>query len=130
VGSFDHAAGYGNTLLEVKVNPRDVVSVPSDTGGAKMRVCRYTVVQEITGKYEEAVKAAEPATAEAKAKGKTAAQKVLGALRRGKGKDAAAIAAATDLQLHTARTTLSRLQRDGKVKKVGTKGKSSLWGRA
>lgn len=44
VGTHGYARGYGDTLLEVHVNPRDVVSVPSDAGGNKVRVCRYTVM--------------------------------------------------------------------------------------
>lgn len=43
-GTFDYAKGYGNTLLRVKINPRDVVSVPTDCNAAKMRVCRYRVL--------------------------------------------------------------------------------------
>lgn len=42
VATYDYAAGYG-TVLEVHVNPRDIVSVPNDAGGAKVRVCRYVV---------------------------------------------------------------------------------------
>jgi len=36
-----------STAVVVKVNPRDVVSVPDDYDNAKMRVCRYTVVKEL-----------------------------------------------------------------------------------
>ncbi len=47
VGTYDYANGFSNgKLLEVHVNPRDVVSVPTDSGDAKMRVCRYVVVSE------------------------------------------------------------------------------------
>lgn len=35
---------YGSDLLEVKVNPRDVVAVPIDYNNQKMRVCRYEVI--------------------------------------------------------------------------------------
>lgn len=44
VGTFDyaHSFGGGNTL-KVTVNPRDVVSVPTDCGDQKVRVCRYQV---------------------------------------------------------------------------------------
>jgi hypothetical protein len=45
VGTFEYAAGFAQgALLEVVVNPRDVVSVPTDCGAQKMRTCRYTVV--------------------------------------------------------------------------------------
>jgi len=47
VGTFDYAgrwAGSGGALLTVAVNPRDVVSVPTDAGGEKVRVSRYLVI--------------------------------------------------------------------------------------
>jgi len=45
VGTHEYASRFsGDTLLEVTVNPRDVVSVPTDSGGSKMRTCRYTIV--------------------------------------------------------------------------------------
>ncbi len=45
VGTFDYANGFAQgALLLVRVNPRDVVSVPTDCGAAKMRTCRYEVV--------------------------------------------------------------------------------------
>lgn len=44
VGMYEYAQGYATAaLLTVLVNPRDVVSVPTDCGAAKMRVCRYVV---------------------------------------------------------------------------------------
>lgn len=39
--------GSGRILL-MKVNPRDVVSVPTDYNNAKMRVCEYVPVEEVT----------------------------------------------------------------------------------
>lgn len=45
VATRAYASGYGNTVLEVHVNPRDIVSVPTDAHGAKVRVCRYTVAR-------------------------------------------------------------------------------------
>lgn len=46
VGTFDYAKGYASSgaMLEVKFDPADVVSVPSDCGFAKLRCCRYEVV--------------------------------------------------------------------------------------
>lgn len=45
VGTWSFASGFGRGYtLMVKVHPRDVVSVPSDSGDQKMRVCRYKVV--------------------------------------------------------------------------------------
>lgn len=44
VGTYEYAQGYARAaLLTVMVNPRDVVSVPTDCSAAKMRVCRYVV---------------------------------------------------------------------------------------
>lgn len=48
---------YPNTtskrLVECKVDPADVVSIPQDYNNAKMRVTFYEVVREITGQSEE-----------------------------------------------------------------------------
>lgn len=46
VAAWDYASGFGEKKIEVKVNPRDVVAVPTDYNGQKMRVCRFEVVQE------------------------------------------------------------------------------------
>lgn len=52
VGTYRYANSFsGNTMLLVKVNPRDVVSVPND-GAEKVRVCRYVVVDAgLTGPH-------------------------------------------------------------------------------
>ena len=48
VAAWDYAKTYsGNVLIEVMVDPTDVVSVPTDYNSQKMRVCRYKVVCEI-----------------------------------------------------------------------------------
>ncbi len=54
VAAWNYAEGfYGNGhLLEVEVNPRDVVAVPPDYGNEKMRVCEYTVIR-VAGKPRE-----------------------------------------------------------------------------
>lgn len=44
VACFDYAKGFGPQLIEVKVNPKDVVAVPTDYNGTKMRVSRFEVV--------------------------------------------------------------------------------------
>lgn len=45
-GTFEYASGFAQgRLLTVAINPRDVVSVPSDHNDAKVRVSRYTVVE-------------------------------------------------------------------------------------
>lgn len=50
VGSMNYVAGYGKAndlIVLVKVNPADVVSVPSDSSCQKCRTCRYEVIKEI-----------------------------------------------------------------------------------
>jgi hypothetical protein len=45
VGTRDYARSYAQgALLTVVVNPRDVVSVPTDAGGEKVRVSQYTAL--------------------------------------------------------------------------------------
>lgn len=46
VACFDYAKGFGERLVEVKVNPKDVVAVPTDYNGTKMRVCKFEVLAE------------------------------------------------------------------------------------
>ena len=65
VGALDYVVGYGhfvkgevrsangNRLLIVKINPKDVVSVPKYEGHTKMRVCEYTVASEILDVVKE-----------------------------------------------------------------------------
>lgn len=43
VGTWDYASSFGPYTLTVEINPRDVVSVPTDCSWAKMRCCRYKV---------------------------------------------------------------------------------------
>lgn len=59
VGTWGYVAG-SNTVVEVIVNPRDVVSVPTDCSDQKMRVCRYTVHAVAKGKTDAAVKTVTP----------------------------------------------------------------------
>lgn len=48
VGTYEYARGWAcGALLTVKVNPRDVVSVPTDSAHQKVRVCRYMVLDTI-----------------------------------------------------------------------------------
>lgn len=44
----------GERTVIVKVNPRDVVSIPSDYNGAKGRTCRYEVIGELGVDPEQA----------------------------------------------------------------------------
>lgn len=76
VGALDYVVGYGhfkkgeapaadgNRLLIVKVNPKDVVSVPRYEGHTKMRVCEYTVVSEIKDVIKELDKVVYTSTAD------------------------------------------------------------------
>lgn len=45
VAAFEYAKNFGNITVEVKVNPRDVVAVPTDYHGQKMRTCQFEVIQ-------------------------------------------------------------------------------------
>jgi len=43
--AFDYAASFsGDTLIHTKIDPLDVVSIPTDYNNMKMRVCKYEVV--------------------------------------------------------------------------------------
>jgi len=53
-GALNYVAGYGSVesgdrIVIVKINPRDVVSVPSDCNYEKLRTCQYEVVGEYQG---------------------------------------------------------------------------------
>lgn len=49
VCSYGYLASFsGDRIVEVKVNPADVVAVPNDYNGMKMRVCKYEVIRECT----------------------------------------------------------------------------------
>jgi hypothetical protein len=54
-------------VLEVHVNPRDVVSIPDDHQDAKMRVCRYVVIGEVTAEHTKPLVAAHKADSKIKA---------------------------------------------------------------
>jgi hypothetical protein len=55
VGNWNYSGTGGSTTLMVLVNPRDVVSVPTDAGGSKMRVCRFEIVGPVTAKLADPV---------------------------------------------------------------------------
>lgn len=53
-GALNYVASYGSLeggdkIVIVKINPRDVVSVPSDCNYEKLRTCQYEVVGEYQG---------------------------------------------------------------------------------
>jgi hypothetical protein len=47
VGTFNFAKGYGGTMLLCKIDPENVVSVPNDSSGRKIRVCVLEVLEII-----------------------------------------------------------------------------------
>lgn len=55
VRSYAQGWSQGGGVLEVRVEPRDVVSVPTDAGGEKVRVCRYYISGESVAPRTEAV---------------------------------------------------------------------------
>ena len=57
-GALNYVASYGSVeagdrIVIVKINPRDVVSVPSDCNCEKLRTCRYEVVAEYEGELNK-----------------------------------------------------------------------------
>lgn len=54
VATFDYAKGWGPVVVKVRVNPRDVVSVPTDCNAQKVRVCRYDVLEVVTQRVTSA----------------------------------------------------------------------------
>jgi hypothetical protein len=52
-GTWNYASDFARgAVLTVEINPRDVVSVPTDCFDQKMRVCRYTVVDVTDSEIE------------------------------------------------------------------------------
>lgn len=49
VACHDYAKGFATTVVEVEVSPTDVVCVPTDYNGTKMRVCKFKVVSVSEG---------------------------------------------------------------------------------
>ncbi len=49
-GTWSYARSFSSgPKVMVKINPRDVVSVPTDASDQKLRVCRYKVMEVVTG---------------------------------------------------------------------------------
>lgn len=63
VASYEYVKNQNNVVL-VKVNPRDVVSVPVDYNGTKMRVCRYEVIADCEQERKESTVYEEPVRTE------------------------------------------------------------------
>lgn len=49
-----HFGAKADPVMILKINPADVVSIPTDYNGAKGRCCKYTVVAEVNGNPAEA----------------------------------------------------------------------------
>ena len=60
VSNYQYASGYGDVTMMVYVNPRDVVSVPTEHDWQKVRVCRYVNAGLVTGPAESALVVTEP----------------------------------------------------------------------
>lgn len=54
-GTYEYASGFGRLLVKVRINPRDVVSVPTDCNGQKLRTCRYEVVEVVQERNDPAL---------------------------------------------------------------------------
>jgi hypothetical protein len=48
VGNWSYASSFATVTVRVKVNPRDVCSVPNDSEWAKVRCCRYQLLGKVT----------------------------------------------------------------------------------
>ena len=56
VAAWGYASGFSGTkILEIKINPRDVVAVPPDYEQQKMRVCQYLVLRETEEPYARSI---------------------------------------------------------------------------
>lgn len=47
-GSF---AGRGDKLISCRLNPEDIVSIPADYNGSKIRCCKYVVLADVTSEF-------------------------------------------------------------------------------
>lgn len=60
VGDWSYASSFAQTVLEVHVNPRDVVSIPRDSSQRKMRCCKYKVVKVRTAPSQKPIEVDAP----------------------------------------------------------------------
>jgi len=59
--SFDYLKSFGGErTVIVKINPRDVVSIPSDYNNSKGRTCRYEVIGEVNQTPDDSVEFNKP----------------------------------------------------------------------
>jgi hypothetical protein len=61
VANFRYAKNWASVLLEVRVDPADVVSIPNDSNGEKMRCCRYEVIGIHEDEHDTVAEKFEPA---------------------------------------------------------------------
>jgi hypothetical protein len=82
-GNWRYASTFAAKVMRVKINPRDVVSVPVDSNDEKLRVCRYRVLDHVTtedktllflGDIANRTAKVEPKKAEVRAEKKAAAK--------------------------------------------------------
>lgn len=52
-GAWEYVNGNGQRIVEVEINPVDVVSVPYDYNHQKMRICKYKVLRDCGEEIEE-----------------------------------------------------------------------------
>lgn len=53
-GSLEYAKGFAaGKMVIVEINPADVVSIPSDCEGQKLRTCKYKVVEEYVAPLDD-----------------------------------------------------------------------------
>lgn len=61
VCSWDYLRSFsGERIVQVKVNPADVVAVPEDYNNTKMRVCKYEVMKEVDSSAHAAAPSLSP----------------------------------------------------------------------
>ena len=48
-GSLRYATGWSHNVILVEIDPRDVVSIPSDSNCQKLRCCKYKVIGKYVG---------------------------------------------------------------------------------
>lgn len=110
VASFEYAKGFsGDVLVVVKVNPRDVVAVPTDYNKQKMRTCAY-VVEEIYDKQEEMKEVFKPTNSALQT---SPAKKVVKVVKKAVKKAVAAITPTPKVKKSVKSITLSGLTAQG-----------------
>jgi hypothetical protein len=56
VAAWGYASTFsGERILEIKINPKNVVAVPPDYSNQKMRVCEYMVLRQTDKAYERSI---------------------------------------------------------------------------